>query len=148
MNANFSKAILLALIPLTLLTACGIGQPSSQSPAQSECTYRSGVSHLRDVENRGLPVANKQEISGSAMTDLKRQYGADIVSAVSFTNDHGTKMYIIVTKSTAGANAVRERFAKANWSVKADPSRRLVFAAERSLASGWFEKYQKAIFRG
>ncbi|MFD1393767.1 hypothetical protein ACFQ3L_09335 [Lacticaseibacillus jixianensis] len=149
MKSTFAKLVLVAVIPLTLLAACGVGQnTSSPSPSTSQTSTRSAVSHLADVENRGLPVQNKQDITGAALTALKRQYGSGIASAVAFTNDHGTKMYILVAKTTADANAIRSKFAAANWSVKADPSRQLIFAAERSLASGWFEKYQKPIFRG
>lgn len=149
MKMHAAKIVLLALIPFTFLSACGVGRSSGQNNAEtSQQAPRTAASHLADVEARGLPVVNKQTLTGSALTELKTQYGSDITSAAAFQNDHGTKMYIVVTKTTAGANAVRDQFAKANWSVKADPSRRLVFAAERSLASGWFEKYQKPIFRG
>lgn len=149
MKTTLVKAMLVALMPLAFLSACGVGQPNSQpDTSRTPSTSRTAASHLQDVENRGLPVANKQTLSGAALTNMKAEYGDDITSAVAFSNDHDTKMYIIVTKTTAGANAVQAHFAKANWAVKADPSRQLVFAAERSLGSGWFEKYQKPIFRG
>lgn len=148
MNTKLAKLITLVILPLALLAGCGVGQQASAPNSSGTSQTRSAVSHLADVENRGLPVQNKDDITGAALTTFKKQYGSSVASAVSFTNDHGSMMYIIVTTTTAGANTVRDKFAAANWSVKADPSRQLVFAAERSLASGWFEKYQKPIFRG
>ncbi|MFD1430515.1 hypothetical protein [Lacticaseibacillus mingshuiensis] len=148
MKKTFKKALALAFIPLLLLTACSQPQTTTTTTSQASSTQTATpASMMAAIEDRGLPISNQQALDENALAKLASQVGGDLTSAATFTNDTGVKFVLVITKSSADATAVRSYYAGQNWHVTSDPSRRIVFAAERTLKQSWFDKYKVPVLR-
>ncbi|MFD1431344.1 hypothetical protein [Lacticaseibacillus yichunensis] len=149
MKKTFKKALALAFIPLLLLTACSQPQTTTTTSTSSTTSTQTATpaSMMAAIKDLGLPISNQQALDENALAKLASQVGGDLTSAATFTNDTGIKFMILIAKSSADATAVRSYYAGQNWHVTSDPSRRIVFAAERTLKQSWFDKYKVPVLR-
>lgn len=134
----------LGLLLVSGLGACGVHEATptktTTSSAAAAVRTKKPAAYLAGVRSRGL------SIKGVADVDVNNQPQAvQAQSGVKFVTDNNTAFTLLQFKSQALANQARSYYARQGNRVYSN--RGLLLTASRSMAKGWFEKYQRAIFR-
>ncbi|WP_262316381.1 hypothetical protein [Lacticaseibacillus parakribbianus] len=144
---NTTHALLAAVATAALLLTGCAGQRSADAPSGQNASQASGqaapvspATALKGVTARGLTAAHPTTID---VTTLPK--GVAATAGVSFQSDAGVTLTLLTFKDGTTTQAARRHYAQANQRVYATDTRLLT--AGRWLSRGWFEKYQRAIFR-
>ncbi|WP_125580566.1 hypothetical protein [Lacticaseibacillus suibinensis] len=134
----------LVILLVSGLGACGVHEatPTKTTPstATTEMRTKQPADYLAGVRSRGL------SIKGQADVDVTNQPQAvQAESGVSFSTASNVSFTLLQFKSQALANQARSYYARQGNRVYSN--RGLLLTASRGMAKGWFEKYQRAIFR-
>ncbi|WP_461226194.1 hypothetical protein [Lacticaseibacillus suihuaensis] len=143
---NPTPALLAAVATAALLLTGCAGQPAADAPSSPATSPSSSQpattasASLKGVTARGLTAAHPTTIDVTTLPE-----GVAATTGVSFQSDAGVTLTLLTFKDGAATQAARRHYAQANQRVYATGTRLLT--AERGLSRGWFEKYQRAIFR-